>query len=155
MMAFGMLAGAAMPAPALEDAIIAEAPATMIDVIAAVPAAIETEAPDVTALLQAHVDSAAAAANATGLSPAQAAAAASNPGLAPAFYDSNVDAMAKASIAADPALSSVQITPRFQFGPDFYSSSTGQWWDITTDSQWANHVDKYTQQFGNGIHLTY
>jgi hypothetical protein len=100
---------------------------------------------DITAQLQAHVDAAAAEADAQGLTEAQAAAAARYPGLAAAFRGSNIDAIAKASVAEDPALQGISITPRFVAGPDFYDATSGSsWWDnITTQGQWAAHVAQY------------
>jgi hypothetical protein len=37
----------------------------------------------------------------------------------------------------------VQMTPRGQFGPDFFNPATGEWWDITTPGQWATHAARY------------
>ena len=47
-MALNMMAGAVVPAPALEDTFIAEAPATTINVTAAMSESLETEAPALT-----------------------------------------------------------------------------------------------------------
>jgi hypothetical protein len=30
---------------------------------------------------------------------------------------------------------SIQVTPRFKFGPDVDDTESGKWWDVTTPSQ--------------------
>jgi len=113
------------------------------------------ESPSTTTLLQGHVDAAVEQAAATVLTPAQAAAVANNPNLEAAYTGNNIDAIAKANVANDPLLGNINVTGRFQFGPDFLSPNTGQWWDVTTQGPWASHVAKYTSGFGTGTLLPY
>ncbi len=40
--------------------------------------------------------------------------------------------------------------------PDLsWDNATGVWADLTTEGQWANHVSKYGDTFGEGIPLIY
>jgi hypothetical protein len=49
-------------------------------------------------------------------------------------------------------LNSIQITPRFKFGPDLYDTTSNRWWDVMTDTPgyFAKHAKKYNPQFGTG-----
>jgi hypothetical protein len=108
-----------------------------------------------TQILQSHVDAARTAYDSgeIGMSPEQARAAADNPGLAQAFRGSVIDNAAKESIANDPLLSNVYVTPRFTWGADFFDGE-GNWWDMTTEGKWASHVRRYGDYFGGqGIRL--
>jgi RHS repeat-associated protein len=95
------------------------------------------------AMLGEHVANAVARFEAEGMTEAQAMRAAENPNLAAAFRGERIDTFAKESVAADSRLSHVDITPRFQRGPDFIDTKTGTWYDITTPGQWDAHVAKY------------
>jgi hypothetical protein len=108
----------------------------------------------ITAKLQAHVNAAAADfdSHAIGMSAKQAAAAGGSSSLAAAYRGSIIDAAAKARVSADPTLD-VGITENFIFGPDFFVES-GRWWDMTTEGEWAEHVRKYSGQFGTGTMLS-
>jgi RHS repeat-associated protein len=109
----------------------------------------------VTALLQGHVDAAVAEFNEDeiGLSDAQIAASEGNPGLEAAYRGSVIDAAAKQAILEDPALQGLYVTRTGEFGPDISDPITGRWWDMTTPGEWATHVAKYADPFGDGIPL--
>jgi hypothetical protein len=110
-----------------------------------------------TRALQAHVNAAAAdyENGVIAMSPARALRAASNPTLKVAYRGSVIDNAATARVLADPALSgTIFATPNFTFGADFFDSS-GNWWDMTTESQWSALVARYARYFGGpGIRLT-
>ena len=107
-------------------------------------------------ILQAHVDRAVQQFEQAGFTPAQEAAIASNPELDAAYMGERIDFFAKQLAADDPILAQqgIKITPRGQFGPDFFNPTTGEWWDITTPNEWFGHVSKYTS-FGSGTILVY
>ena len=104
------------------------------------------------ALLQGHLDNAIARFNVEGYTDAQAEALINNPQLADAFRGSQIDSFFKESVLNDPALSHLEVTPQFQFGPDVFNPSTQEWWDVTTPGQWEAHTQKYWL-FGNGSPL--
>jgi RHS repeat-associated protein len=108
---------------------------------------------DETALLGGHLDGALSRLANEGLTPAQEAALADNPGLKAAFEGERLDTFFKESVSTDPALSHLEITGRFKFGPDVYDPATGRWWDVTTPGQWSSHVTKYSGNFGVGTPL--
>jgi hypothetical protein len=64
-----------------------------------------------------------------------------------------IDVEVKAAILKDAELEGLKITPRGKFGPDIYDPVTKRWWDITTQEEWAAHVKKYGDQFGQGFPL--
>jgi RHS repeat-associated protein len=99
--------------------------------------------PDITSILTEHVAAASDRFAAEGLTRTQEAALEDHPNLEAAFKGERIDTFAKASAAADPRLSEIQITARFRPGADFIDPASGRWWDITTLRQWAAHVDKY------------
>jgi hypothetical protein len=45
-----------------------------------------------------------------------------------------------------------EVTPRGQFGPDFYNPSKFKWYDLTTSKEWegGGHQWKYNGGFGEG-----
>jgi hypothetical protein len=97
-----------------------------------------------TSILQKYVSQAAKRVDALGdaaFTPKQLAAIARNPNLRPMFRGSQIDKMARALVAEDPAVSG--LLGKINKGADFINSSTGQWWDMTTQGQWAAHVQKY------------
>jgi len=112
----------------------------------------ESETIDVTARLTQHLNDAIDTFNARGFTDAQADALINNPGLEAAFRGSQIDSIFKESVAADPDLTQLELTPRFKFGPDVFDPETQQWWDVTTSDQWSKHVDKYWL-FGEGTPL--
>jgi hypothetical protein len=87
-----------------------------------------------------------------GYTSAQEHALINNPGLAAAFRGSQIDSFFKELVLDDPALSHLQVTPRFQFGPDVFNPETQEWWDVTTPDQWDAHLSK-CGMFGNGTPL--
>jgi len=91
---------------------------------------------------------------AEGFTEAQEAALQTKPNLEAAFRGSRIDQFFKEAVTADERLSHLQVTQRFRFGPDVYHSAN-VWWDVTRSSQWAAHVAKYAQTFGQGIPLLY
>jgi RHS repeat-associated protein len=105
-----------------------------------------------TALLQAHVDNAVTRLQAEGLTPGQKLALVDNPNLQSAFEGERIDYFFRQSVAEDPALSHLELTPRGQFGPDVFNPETQQWWDATTPGQWDAHAQKYWL-FGDGTPL--
>jgi len=78
-----------------------------------------------------------------------------HPGLEAAHRGERIDTFAKKSIADDESLRHLIITPRFQFGPDFYDPINKVWYDITKIGQWAGHERKYAPDFGRGTPLFY
>jgi hypothetical protein len=89
----------------------------------------ESAAIDVTARLTQHLNDAIDTFNAQGFTDAQADALINNPGLEAAFRGSQIDSIFKGSVAADPDLTYLELTPRFKFGPDVFDPETQQWWD--------------------------
>jgi hypothetical protein len=110
---------------------------------------------DEAAILQEHLDSALARFESEGLTNAQARRVALNPNLEAAFRGERIDTFFKESVAADPRLQHLEITPRFEAGPDVYDAESGQWWDVTTSGQWGAHVRLYSTQYGTGTPLLY
>ena len=108
-------------------------------------------APTTESLLQGHVDAAVERFGAEGLTPKQLAAVAKNPNLEPAFTGERIHTFFGESVGADPALQHLELTPRFQFGPDVIDPLTGRWYDVTTPGQWPAHVLKYEEQKGSGV----
>lgn len=89
------------------------------------------------------------------MTPNQAAAAARNPGLKAAFRGDRIDEAAKEAVSKDRKLSRVQVTPRFQKGPDFIAEVDGKqhWFDMTTEKAWPAHQKSYAS-YGEGHHLS-
>jgi RHS repeat-associated protein len=110
------------------------------------------ENPSTTAMLEAHVETAVELADEQGLSAAQDAA---GQGMEAANRGTNIHNIARQLVEEDPLLGNISTSGPGQFGPDFYSVQTGQWWDITTPGQWLAHVAKYTAAFGEGTFLGY
>jgi hypothetical protein len=54
-----------------------------------------------------------------------------------------------------PALNErVFVTPSFVWGADFFAEN-GDWWDMTTEGQWAAHVNQYDDFYGGlGVRLS-
>jgi hypothetical protein len=77
------------------------------------------------------------------------------PNLEAAHRGERIDTFAKKTVALDTNLQFLKITPRFQFGPDFYDPVNKLWYDPTTPGQWAGHEQKYTLGFGQGTPLYY
>jgi hypothetical protein len=88
-----------------------------------------------------------------GLTDAQEAALINNPGLRGAFRGDRIDAIFKELVETDPRLQHLVVTPRAKFGPDVFNPMSHQWWDVTTPADWAKHVRKYTDFFGEGSPL--
>jgi RHS repeat-associated protein len=84
----------------------------------------------------------------------QERAALKNPNLRKAFMGERIDTQFKASVKRDDSLQGVvRVTGRFERGADVYLVSDSKiWWDVTTSSQWADHLNRYGQ---GGIHLFY
>lgn len=93
--------------------------------------------------LQAHLQRAVARFEAEGLTAKQAAAAARNPRLLAPYRGERIDTFFKESVAGDPALQHLVITPRFRFGPDVAEGPGEIWYDVRTPGDWAKHVVKY------------
>jgi hypothetical protein len=107
----------------------------------------------VTSILAEHMDGAVTRFGEEGFTRGQAAALADNPGLEAAFRGERIDTFFKESVTLDPRLAHLEVTPRFQFGPDAFDPATYQWWDVTTPGQWGRHVLKYGPGFGKGTPL--
>jgi hypothetical protein len=108
-----------------------------------------------TAILGEHLESAVTRFGSEGFTANQAARLAENPNLEAAFRGERIDTFFKQSVADDQRLNHLEITPRFQFGPDVFNPATNTWWDVTTQGQWGAHVGKYSGQFGAGVPLIY
>jgi hypothetical protein len=115
----------------------------------------EQSAPSTLERLQRHLDNARARLERDGLTEDQTASLKNHPRLEAAHKGERIDTFAKKSIAEDESLRHLLITPRFQFGPDFYDPINKVWYDITRSGQWAGHVKKYTPGFGKGTPLFY
>jgi RHS repeat-associated protein len=105
-----------------------------------------------TSLLQGHVDNAVSRLEAEGLTPAQKLALVDNPNLKAAFEGERIDHFFRQSVADDPALTHLELTPRGKFGPDVFDPATQRWWDVTTPKSWEAHTQKYWL-FGEGTPL--
>jgi hypothetical protein len=70
------------------------------------------------------------------------------------FKGQVIDKAVKQAVEDDPSLSNISIPKQGVYGPDFYDSSTKQWWDVTTEKNWPVH-DKYTAQYGSGTKIIY
>ncbi len=105
-----------------------------------------------TALLQGHLENAISRFNAEGFTEAQSEALLNHPNLEAAFRGDRIDTFFKESVANDPALQHLELTPRFKFGPDVFDPATQRWWDVTTPKQWGAHTSKYWL-FGEGTPL--
>ncbi len=97
---------------------------------------------DIQAALAHHTANAVERLASEGLTQGQARAAALDPSLTARFVGERIDTFVKESVANDPALN-LNITPRFQFGPDFMDPATGRWYDVTTPGEWVSHVNRY------------
>ncbi len=112
-------------------------------------------APTTPERLQMHLDEAHARLQRDGLTKNQKRSLNDHPGLEAAHRGERIDTFAKKSIADDESLRHLIITPRFQFGPDFYDPINKVWYDITKIGQWAGHERKYAPDFGRGTPLFY
>jgi RHS repeat-associated protein len=67
------------------------------------------------------------------------------------FRGDRIDNWVKQQVEADPNIN-VGITPRFKYGPDFYSIDDGPdaWWDITTRGEMRAHERDYNADWGQG-----
>jgi hypothetical protein len=54
-----------------------------------------------------------------------------------------IDRIAKKAVFDDPELEHVYVTVNKEYGPDFFDSRTGRWYDMTTIGQWPAHQAKY------------
>jgi RHS repeat-associated protein len=110
---------------------------------------------ETTARLSSHVGQAVQdyADGTIGMSRAQVAAVARNPGLEPAFRGQVIDSAAKNAVRADTDLAHLWVARSGEFGPDFFDLDSNNWWDITTQGEFQNHLDQYTDPFGTGIGL--
>lgn len=97
--------------------------------------------------------------NIEGLTPEQSLAVAKDPTAFARMAGSQLDGLFKAelesAISTGEIPNSIQVTPRFKFGPDVYDTESGKWWDVTTPGQWNKHVTKYTPGYGSGSPLFY
>jgi RHS repeat-associated protein len=93
--------------------------------------------------------------NAEGLTVPQLAAVAKSPNLEAAMVGGQLDKFFKEEVLASGLGDSIQVTPRYKFGPDVFDTNTGKWWDVTTPGQWAGHVRKYAPGYGTGSPLFY
>jgi hypothetical protein len=105
--------------------------------------------------LQMHVDNAHARLERDGLTEGQEDSLKLHPRLEAAHKGERIDTFAKETIADDKALAHLVVTPRFQYGPDFYDPINKVWFDTTTRGQWPSHVKKYALKFGAGTPLFY
>jgi hypothetical protein len=75
------------------------------------------------------------------------------------FLGQKLDAYTKESVANDPRLQGINITPQGKAGPDFWmpdeAGGEGQWWDITTQRQWSAHLNSYEEDYGWGTGIFY
>lgn len=97
----------------------------------------------VTQKLQGHVDRVVSRVDSLGfdsLTPPQRSVALSDPQLAAAFRGNRIDVLARNSIEADRWLP--PLRSNYTRGQDFVNS-IGEWWDMTTEAEWADHVAKY------------
>jgi hypothetical protein len=102
-----------------------------------------------------HLDNARVRLEQDGLTPNQEDSLKYYPRLEAAHKGERIDTFAKESVAKDESLRHLIITPRFQFGPDFYDPINNLWYDIMTRGQWGRHARKYTLGFGQGTPLFY
>lgn len=67
------------------------------------------------------------------------------------FRGERIDNWVKQQVEADPNIN-VGVTPRFRYGPDFYSIDGGPnaWWDITTRGEMRAHERDYNADWGQG-----
>ena len=80
---------------------------------------------------------------------------AKSPNLEAAMVGGQLDKFFKEEVLASGLGDSIQVTPRYKFGPDVFDTNTGKWWDVTTPGQWAGHVRKYAPGYGTGSPLFY
>ncbi|WP_194910914.1 hypothetical protein [Catenulispora rubra] len=74
--------------------------------------------------------------------------------LTNALKGSILDDYIKALTDNDPALRNLFGARSGDYGPDWINAGTTgatRWYDLTTQKEWANHVNKYTSRFGPGI----
>lgn len=57
------------------------------------------------------------------------------------FRGNRIDVRERGYIKNDPALHNLKSN--YSKGADFVDPKTGHWWDMTTQAQWQNHVNKY------------
>ncbi|WP_157441653.1 DNRLRE domain-containing protein [Actinoplanes awajinensis] len=76
--------------------------------------------------------------------------------LAEAGRGNVIDRVAKERVAANRYLRTRVFQARHfppENAPDFWNPHLRTWWDMTTPEQWAQHVQDYARNFGNGILL--
>jgi hypothetical protein len=115
------------------------------------------EADSMLARLRSLLDDAIERFDEDGFTRAQAGRLSTNPELEPLFRGERIHTFFQEYVAEDPFLmeQGIQVTPRFQFGPDVYDAVNNFWWDVTTPDQWYLHVGKYSPVFGQGTPLFY
>jgi len=93
-----------------------------------------------------HVDNAHVRVDQNGLTKNQLESIKLNPRLEAPHKGERIDTFAKETVAEDEYLAHLKITPRFQYGPDFYDPINNVWYDITTLKQWLRH-EKSVRRF--------
>jgi len=96
------------------------------------------------------------------LTSGQRAALLKNPGLEKAFRGTQIHAAFKKLVESDKWLTkrvdvnigARDVRGRFISAPDVTIRGGGQWWDVTTESQWNLHLDTYVE-WGEGHGLFY
>lgn len=68
------------------------------------------------------------------------------------YMGTQVDNVFKRLVKQDDSLSHLTVTPRGVFGPDVYKTTSREYWDLTTKTDWARgtHQARYDRLFGNG-----
>ena len=68
------------------------------------------------------------------------------------YMGTQVDTVFKILVEQDESLSHLTVTPRGVFGPDVYKTTSREYWDLTTKTDWARgtHQARYDRLFGNG-----
>ncbi len=68
-----------------------------------------------------------------------------------AFWGQRIDAYVKRAVENDKDLAHLWVSKSGEFGPDFHFLEANTWWDVTTESMFQRHLDKYAEPFGYGI----
>jgi hypothetical protein len=113
---------------------------------AAKAAAEQASTPSTLERLLVHVDNARVRVDQNGLTKNQLESIKLNPRLEAPHKGERIDTFAKETVAEDEYLAHLKITPRFQYGPDFYDPINNVWYDITTLKQWLRH-EKSVRRF--------
>ncbi len=68
------------------------------------------------------------------------------------YMGTQVDTAFERLVEQDESLSHLTITPRGVFGPDVYKTTSQEYWDLTTKTDWGHgiHQARYDKLFGNG-----